>query len=107
MAKRSAAIAIANMVGNTASIYGAYMYPGSAAPRYLPGGSADAVICVLVAAVAWVLRWVHLRENKKLAAAEEEEDAAQEAANGSDASEGGAAGQESRRRRPIGFRYVY
>lgn len=98
MVKRSAAIAIANMIGNTASIYGAYMYPSSASPRYMPGGSADTVICLFVAAVAWVLRWVHIRENKKLAAAEEE------VVNGG-ASQGGAAGQE--RRRPVGFRYVY
>ncbi|TVY65739.1 putative transporter, partial [Lachnellula suecica] len=32
LVKRSASIAICNMVGNTASIYGAYMYPKSAAP---------------------------------------------------------------------------
>lgn len=96
MVKRSASIAIANMIGNTASIYGSYMYPASASPRYTAGGSANAVICLLVAAMALLLRWVHIRENKKLEAAETEE-----VANG--ASEG-AADQD---RRPVGFRYVY
>jgi len=72
LVKRSAAIAICNMIGNTASIYGSYMYPASAAPRYLPGGSANAAICLIVALVALLLRFVHIHENKKLARAEVE-----------------------------------
>jgi predicted MFS family arabinose efflux permease len=71
MVKRSASIAICNMIGNTASIYGSYMYPKSAGPRYIPGGSANAVICLLVAVFAFVLRLVHVRENKKLERMEE------------------------------------
>lgn len=71
------------------------MYPSSASPRYIPGGSANAVICLLVAAMALILRWVHIRENKKLEAAE---------ANG-EANAGGTAADQDRR--PAGFRYVY
>lgn len=70
MAKRSAAIAICNMIGNTASVYGSYMYPISEAPRYIPGGSANAVVCLGVGLLALVLRWVHIRENRKLEVAE-------------------------------------
>lgn len=95
MVKRSASIAIANMVGNTASIYGSYMYPKSASPRYIPGGSANTAICVLVAATAFVLRLVHVRENKKLAAAELE-DVASDANKGTTDPTG----------KPSGFRYI-
>lgn len=72
LVKRSACVAIANMVGNTASAYGSYMYPKSAAPQYIPGGSANAAISVVVALLALVLRWLHQRENKKLEKAEVE-----------------------------------
>ncbi|RDW65061.1 hypothetical protein BP6252_10712 [Coleophoma cylindrospora] len=72
MVKRSAAIAICNMIGNTASIYGSYMYPSSDGPRYLGGGVAVAVICLVIAALAFVIRLVLIRENKKIAIAESE-----------------------------------
>lgn len=49
------------------------MYPSSAAPRYVPGGSANAVICLVVGLVALVLRFVHIHENKKLERAELEQ----------------------------------
>ncbi|KAK5008189.1 hypothetical protein LTR16_005413, partial [Cryomyces antarcticus] len=45
-------------------------YPKSAAPQYVPGGSANAVICMGVGAMAIVLRFVHIRKNKKLAQAD-------------------------------------
>lgn len=61
------------MIGNTSSIYGAYMYPSSDAPRFIPGGSANAVVCLIVAALAYILRVLHLRENRKLEAAEQED----------------------------------
>ena len=66
LVKRSAAIAIANMIGNTASIYGSYMWPSSTGPRYIPGGSATAAIAFLVALLALVIRLVHIRMNKRL-----------------------------------------
>lgn len=94
LVKRSSCVAIANMVANTASAYGSYMYPSSAGPRYIPGGSANAAISVGVAILALVLRWLHQWENKKLEKAEEE--AAQ--------SQGGETEGETR---AVGFRYVY
>ncbi|KAJ5115695.1 Major facilitator superfamily domain general substrate transporter [Penicillium angulare] len=74
LVKRSAAIALANMIGNTASIYGSYMWPASSGPRYLPGGSATAAIALVVALVALVIRLVHARMNKQLEAAEASQD---------------------------------
>lgn len=71
------------------------MYPSSASPRYIPGGTANTVVCLSVAGMAFLLRLVHIRENKKLEAQE-----ADDIANGerSKADDG---------RRGIGFRYVY
>lgn len=97
MVKRSICIAIGNMIGNTASIYGSYMYPSSASPRYVPGGVTNTVVCVVVALMALLLRWVHIRENKKLEAMERE-DVVGGQGGGHD-----VAGE----RRAVGFRYVY
>jgi hypothetical protein len=72
MIKRSAVIAICNMIGNTSSIYGSYMYPETSAPQYVPGGSANSVICVVVALTALIIRLIHVRANKKLEKAENE-----------------------------------
>lgn len=74
LVKRSAAIATANMIGNTASIYGSYMWPSSSGPRYVPGGSATAAVALLVAAMAFVIRVVHVRMNKGLLRREAEVD---------------------------------
>lgn len=70
------------------------MYPSSAAPQYVPGGSANAAISVCVALLALLLRILHQRENKKLEKAEAEAAASGEAA-------------EEQDRRGLGFRYVY
>lgn len=67
------------------------MYPKSAAPQYVPGGSANAVICLLVGVLALVLRWVHVRENSKLEARER----------------GEGRGGEAIGQRAAGFRYIY
>jgi hypothetical protein len=59
------------MLGNSSNIYGSYMYPISDSPRYIPGGTANTIVCLLTAAMAGILRWIHIRENQKLAQAEE------------------------------------
>lgn len=83
------------MIGNTASIYGNYIYDSSTAPQYVPGGSTNAVICLVVSALAIVLRFVHKRENEKLEQAEValSEDTGAESIGGN--------------RVAPGFRYVY
>ncbi|WYZ45308.1 hypothetical protein EsH8_VIII_000624 [Colletotrichum jinshuiense] len=101
LVKRSACIAIANMIGNTATIYGSYLYPSSTGPQYVPGGSANAVICLLVAVLAIVLRYLHKWENKKLERVEQE---------AADVAEGGGEKMPvdlTQEKRAAGFRYIY
>ncbi|KAK2768157.1 hypothetical protein FQN54_000009 [Arachnomyces sp. PD_36] len=86
MIKRSAVIAICNMIGNTSSIYGSYMYPESSGPQYVPGGSTNSVICLLVASIALIIRLIHIRANKKLEKAENE--AVEQSADGEARGEG-------------------
>jgi len=91
LVKRSASIAICNMIGNCANIYGPYMYPAWAAPQYKPGSSANAAICGTVGIMALVIRLVLSRENEKFARKEQDEVA------------GGSVRGDERAR---GFRYV-
>ena len=35
--KRAVAIGLVNALGNTASIYGVFLWPSKDAPRYIPG----------------------------------------------------------------------
>lgn len=93
LVKRSAAIAVTNMIGNTASIYGSYMWPSSSGPRYIPGGSATAAIALLVALLALVIRLVHVRMNRYLEDAESSQDIP-------------AVGGHELESRAIGFRYI-
>lgn len=71
----------------------AYICAASHGPNYTPGSAANAGVCVVVALLALLLRFVHIRENKKLEAAEQE-DIVDSANVGVD-------------RRGRGFRYVY
>lgn len=74
------------------------MYPASTGPQYVPGGSTNAVVCLIVAGLALVLRFLHKRENRKL---EEAEQAALEG-NGTEET------VPAPRDRPgVGFRYIY
>jgi hypothetical protein len=87
------------MIGNTASIYGSYMYPSSDGPQYTPGGSANAAICVIVALLALMLRYVHKWENKKLDKAEQEANAVDHQDAKMD--------MATATTRGTGFRYIY
>ncbi|KXT01359.1 hypothetical protein AC578_6616 [Pseudocercospora eumusae] len=89
LVKRSACVAIANMIGNTASACGSCMCPSSAPPQYVPGGSANAAISLIVGLLAPVLRVLHQRENKKIGKALEGADA------------------QGDKRSAAGFRYIY
>ncbi|RDL40764.1 uncharacterized protein BP5553_00743 [Venustampulla echinocandica] len=93
LVKRSGAIAVINLVGNSASIYGSYMWPSSTGPRYVPGGSATAGVSLLVILVALAIRIVHVKINKRL-----EEDEGWEGVP--------EAQTTSTETRPVGFRYM-
>ena len=73
LSKRAAAIATLGMVGNCASIYGAYMYPESDGPKYVAGGVALAIVCLVNAVTALVIRFCLGKENKKAEMREESE----------------------------------
>ena len=75
LVKRASAIAICNMIANCANIYGPYMYPSSASPQYIPGSSTNAVVCFVVALLAWGIRIILKRANKKLSENEHETEA--------------------------------
>ncbi|KAI0181712.1 putative MFS transporter [Hypoxylon sp. FL1284] len=99
LVKRSVVISFTNMVGNTANIYGTYMYPSSDGPRYLKGGAATAADCLLIAVLAVVARLVLSRQNRELAARDALLEA--EAAGGPSSPEDRDAASA-----PPGFRYM-
>ena len=71
------------------------MYPASTGPRYIPGGSTNAVMCLVVAGLALLLRFLHIRENKRLERVETEAAA-------------GVTEAQPRADQPApGFRYIY
>ena len=65
-AKRAAALAIINACSNCSSIYASYMYPESDGPRYVLAMSVNCATCFLAIVMATVMRFVLVRENKKL-----------------------------------------
>ncbi|PWI68526.1 hypothetical protein PCL_01615 [Purpureocillium lilacinum] len=65
-AKRAAALAFINAVGNATSIYTAYLYPKSAKPGYTGAFIHNCVLCAVAIAAAFVLKLMLVRLNKKL-----------------------------------------
>ncbi|WVR08625.1 hypothetical protein IAU60_005680 [Kwoniella sp. DSM 27419] len=53
--KRAVAIALVNALGNSASIYGVFLWPKTDAPRYIPGFSATTVFLAIIAVLAQVM----------------------------------------------------
>ncbi|KAH8110031.1 MFS general substrate transporter [Phellopilus nigrolimitatus] len=56
--KRAVAIAIVNALGNSASIYGSFLWPSSTGPRYVQGFTVTTVFLVLLAILAQVNRYL-------------------------------------------------
>ncbi|KAJ4317447.1 hypothetical protein N0V84_007355 [Fusarium piperis] len=63
--KKAVAIAMCNTFGNLASVYTPYLWPKSAAPRYLQPMVACIAFSAGVCVCAWVLRVALQRQNKK------------------------------------------
>lgn len=72
LVKRASAIAICNAIANCASAYGSFMYPAAHEPQYMPGSAGNAGVCIVAALLAFSLRLIHKRENRKLENAETE-----------------------------------
>lgn len=64
--KKAVAIAMCNTFGNLASVYTPYLWPKSAAPRYLQPMIACIAFSAGVCICAWVLRIALQRQNKKI-----------------------------------------
>ncbi|KAI4745505.1 MFS transporter [Aureobasidium sp. EXF-12298] len=65
-AKRAAALAGINAISNASSIYASYMYPISAGPRYVVAMSVNCATAALAIIMAFTLRTILVRLNKKL-----------------------------------------
>ncbi|TVY21478.1 MFS transporter prlL [Lachnellula arida] len=65
-AKRAATLAFVNAISNTSSIYASYMYPASAAPRYVVAMSVNCAMSSMAILGALALRIILMRLNKKL-----------------------------------------
>lgn len=55
------------MLGNVGSVYGAFLWPASAAPRYLTGGATLVSVSALTCVGALAIRYALARENAALA----------------------------------------
>ncbi|KAL2831136.1 major facilitator superfamily domain-containing protein [Aspergillus cavernicola] len=68
--KNAVAIALTNTLGNLASVYTPYLWPDGDAPRFAPAMYASIGFSAGVVILAWAMRFVLMRENKKLRAAD-------------------------------------
>ncbi|KAM0328535.1 hypothetical protein ACHAQA_004942 [Verticillium albo-atrum] len=64
--KKAVSLAIVNTVATLGPIYTPYLWPSSDAPMYTIAMSSSAVFSALSAALAWVMRWVLIRENRRI-----------------------------------------
>lgn len=75
-AKRAAAVAFNNAFSTICSIYGSYLYPNDAGPRFVLAFSVNAGMAFMAIVASTVLHFVLKRENRKLEMREREEEAA-------------------------------
>ncbi|OHW89424.1 pantothenate transporter liz1 [Colletotrichum incanum] len=73
--KRAAAVAFNNAVSTVSSIYGSYLYPNNAAPRFVLAFSVNAGMTFMSIGASTVLHFVLKRENRKLTMGEQEAEA--------------------------------
>ncbi|KAL4876866.1 major facilitator superfamily domain-containing protein [Aspergillus karnatakaensis] len=64
--KKSASLAVVNVVANASYVYTAYLYPDSDEPRYLTAMSSNAAFGVATIISAWALRFWLQNTNKKI-----------------------------------------
>jgi MFS family permease len=70
--KKTVAVALANCIGNVASIYTPYLWPDSDAPRFGTAMAASIGFSVGVVICTWIMRFILQRENKRIKASESE-----------------------------------
>ncbi|TDZ54695.1 MFS transporter prlL [Colletotrichum trifolii] len=70
--KRAAAVAFNNAMSTLSSIYGSYLYPNDAGPRFVLAFSVNAAMALTAIIAATILHFVLKRENRKLEVSERE-----------------------------------
>lgn len=63
-AKRAAAVAFNNALSTICSIYGSYLYPNNAAPRFALAFGVNAGMALMAIVAATVLRIILVKKNK-------------------------------------------
>ncbi|CAI6092642.1 unnamed protein product [Clonostachys chloroleuca] len=76
VSKRAAALAFNNALATVCSIYGSFLYPNGAAPRFILAFSVNAGMAFIAICASILLHFVLKRANRKLEAKEAEEEAA-------------------------------
>jgi len=66
--KKAVAIAIANTLGNLSFVYTPYLWPDSSKPRFSMAMWASVGFCAGTIACAWVLKFILMRDNRKIRA---------------------------------------
>lgn len=70
--KKTVAVALANTLGNLASVYTPYLWPDSDAPQFATAMGASIGFSVGVIICAWIMRLMLARQNRKIRAEESE-----------------------------------
>lgn len=64
--KKAAAIAIVNMLGNLSFVYTPYLWNDEDSPLFRPAMIASIGFSVGVALTAWLMKWILMRQNKRI-----------------------------------------
>ncbi|KAH7001142.1 major facilitator superfamily domain-containing protein [Ilyonectria destructans] len=64
--KKAISLAIVNTIATLGPIYTPYLWPTSDAPKYTIAMSTSAAFSATSALLAWVMRWMLIRENRKI-----------------------------------------
>lgn len=70
--KKAAAIAIVNMLGNLSFVYTPYLWNDDGSPLFRPAMIASIGFSFGVALTAWLMKWILVRQNRKIREADNE-----------------------------------
>ncbi|GKT42951.1 putative transporter [Colletotrichum spaethianum] len=70
--KKASALAIVNTSASISFIWTPYLWPTSDAPRYVIPMASSAAFCVACAAGAWLMKWMLVKENRKIRRSDQE-----------------------------------
>ncbi|KAH6672669.1 major facilitator superfamily domain-containing protein [Plectosphaerella plurivora] len=65
--RKSISMGIVNCIATIAAVYTPYLWPSSDAPRFVTAMATNVGFSISSAILAWVLRWMLIRENRRLA----------------------------------------